>query len=49
MASFFFATAYIHMGKALYYQSFYKKKVWFSGLVIFILLILEAFTGYVLP
>lgn len=31
------------------YISCSKKKVWFSGLVIFILLILEAFTGYVLP
>jgi ubiquinol-cytochrome c reductase cytochrome b subunit len=41
--------AYIHIGKAIYYQGYIKKKVWFSGLILFIALMAEAFTGYVLP
>ena len=49
IASFFFMAAYIHIGKAIYYQGYIKKKVWFSGLILFIALMAEAFTGYVLP
>ena len=49
VASFFFMCTYIHLGKAVYYQGYIKKKVWWSGLVIFIALMAEAFTGYVLP
>jgi len=48
-ASFFFLCSYVHIAKGIYYQSFKKKKLWFSGLTIFILLMAEAFTGYVLP
>lgn len=48
-ASFFFLVIYIHIGKAIYYGGYKKKKVWFSGLGLYLLLMAEAFTGYVLP
>nr|AKE07180.1 cytochrome b [Liposcelis nr. bostrychophila AZ] len=48
-ASFFFILIYFHIGKALFYKSFYFWKVWISGLIIFFLLMMEAFLGYVLP
>lgn len=48
-ASFFFITVYIHILRGLYYGSFLKKSVWLSGLFIFLLMILTAFLGYVLP
>ena len=46
---FFFFCSYFHISKAIYYQGFFKKKIWFSGLVLFLALTIEAFTGYVLP
>lgn len=50
-ASFFFISVYIHMLRNIYYLSFVKPRhiVWYSGCVIFILMIITAFTGYVLP
>ena len=48
-ASFFFFAIYTHIAKGVYHQSFLKKKIWFTGLFLFILLMAEAFTGYVLP
>ena len=48
-ASFFFILCYAHVGKALFYSSFYFWKVWASGLIIILFLIIEAFLGYVLP
>ena len=50
-ASFFFISLYIHIGRGLYYRSYTAPKysVWVSGLVIFILTMLTAFVGYVLP
>lgn len=45
-ASFFFVTLYLHFFKALFYNSYRLKEVWFIGLLIIILLIIEAFLGY---
>lgn len=50
-ASFFFLVIYPHIWKGIYYKSFYGQKAttWLSGCLIFLLLILTAFLGYVLP
>lgn len=50
-ASFFFFCVYMHILKNLYYSSYYgpRKDTWLIGVVIFVLLIATAFTGYVLP
>lgn len=50
-ASMFFFVVYIHIFKNLYYGSFMypRRWVWVTGVFIFILMILTAFTGYVLP
>ena len=50
-ASMFFIVVYIHMARGLYYSSysFPRMSVWYTGLVIFILMMATAFTGYVLP
>lgn len=50
-ASMFFFVVYIHIFKNLYYGSFMypRRWVWITGVFIFILMILTAFTGYVLP
>lgn len=50
-ASAFFAVVYLHMYRSLIYGSYKKPRelVWLFGMVIYMLLLLEAFTGYVLP
>nr|YP_209572.1 apocytochrome b [Heterostelium pallidum]AAU00587.1 apocytochrome b [Heterostelium pallidum] len=50
-ASFFFIVLYIHMLRGLYYGSYQAPNtfVWISGVIIFLLTILTAFLGYVLP
>jgi len=50
-ASFFFILVYLHIGKGLYYNSFLPPYVtlWRIGIIIFILMMLTAFIGYVLP
>jgi len=48
VASFIFLFIYLHIGKALYYRSFTRVRLWLSGCFIFILLMLTAFSGYVL-
>jgi len=50
-ASFFFLFVYMHMGRNIYYQRFdyFNWKVWVSGIMIFLLMIITAFIGYVLP
>merc|ERR1712212_1206835 len=49
-ASFVFALLFIHIGRGLYYGSYYyNPNTWFSGIIIFILLMVTAFMGYVLP
>nr|AML60577.1 apocytochrome b [Rhizophagus irregularis] len=50
-AAFFFIFVYIHMAKALYYGSFRAPRIllWSIGVVIFLVMIITAFLGYVLP
>jgi ubiquinol-cytochrome c reductase cytochrome b subunit len=50
-ASFFFFTVYIHIFRGLYYGSFLypREFLWCVGVIIFLLMILTAFLGYVLP
>lgn len=50
-ASFFFMCVYLHMLRSLYYTSYFgsRKDTWIVGVIIFVLLIATAFTGYVLP
>lgn len=47
-ARLFFIFLFLHLFKALFYYSYRLVLVWYSGLFIFILLIIEAFMGYVL-
>nr|AEP27620.1 cytochrome b [Brachytemnus porcatus] len=48
-ASFFFICLYIHIGRGLYYSSYYLTETWMSGVTIFFLVMATAFLGYVLP
>lgn len=48
-ASMFFIIVYIHIGRALYFRSYRKISLWYSGIVIFLLMMATAFLGYVLP
>jgi len=51
VASFFFIFVYIHIGKALYYGSYRSPRVllWSIGVLIFLVMVITAFLGYVLP
>lgn len=51
-ASFIFGLMYLHIGRGLYYRSYLIKRgemVWYSGMTIFVLVMLISFIGYVLP
>jgi len=50
-ASFFFIVVYIHMRRGMYYGSYMspRGRLWCSGVIIFIRIILTGFIGYVLP
>ncbi|MBN8726444.1 MAG: cytochrome bc complex cytochrome b subunit [Xanthomonadales bacterium] len=50
-ASLFFVVVYLHMFRGLLYGSFKKPRelVWLIGMLIFLVLMAEAFMGYVLP
>lgn len=50
-ASAFFVVVYLHMYRGLIYGSYQKPRelVWLIGMVIYFMLLIEAFTGYVLP
>lgn len=50
-AGFFFIFVYIHIAKALYYGSYRAPRIllWSIGVVIFLVMIITAFLGYVLP
>jgi len=50
-ASAFFIVVYLHMFRALLYGSYRKPRelLWIFGCIIFLLLMAEAFMGYVLP
>nr|YP_009131066.1 apocytochrome b [Asparagopsis taxiformis]AHX02402.1 apocytochrome b [Asparagopsis taxiformis] len=50
-ASMFFIVVYIHIFRGLYFGSYIKPRhwVWVIGVIIFLLMIITAFIGYVLP
>jgi ubiquinol-cytochrome c reductase cytochrome b/c1 subunit len=50
-ASLFFLAVYIHIFRGLYYGSYKEPRevLWILGVIIFLLMIITAFMGYVLP
>merc|ERR1711907_729473 len=49
-ASFVFLVLFLHVARGIYYGSyFYNPNTWFSGILLFLLLMATAFMGYVLP
>lgn len=48
-ASFFFGCIYLHIGRGVFYHSFFITHTWLVGCTLFIVLMAIAFTGYVLP
>jgi ubiquinol-cytochrome c reductase cytochrome b/c1 subunit len=50
-ASMIFIFMYTHIGRGLYYRSYIhtRRYLWWSGILIFLLMIVTAFIGYVLP
>ena len=50
-ASFFFVVVYIHMARGIYYGSyaFPRQLLWVSGVILWVLMIITAFLGYILP
>lgn len=48
-ASIFFILLYVHVGRGLYYGSFFLKETWTVGVTLFLLVTITAFLGYVLP
>lgn len=48
-ASIFFLFIYLHAGRGLYFGSYNLIETWNIGVILFILTIAAAFTGYVLP
>lgn len=50
-ASMFFIIVYVHMFRGLYYGSYFQPRslLWYSGIIIFFLMMVTGFMGYVLP
>nr|WIL79859.1 cytochrome b [Tillus nitidus] len=48
-ASFFFICLYTHVGRGMYYSSYYLKLTWTVGVLILFITMATAFLGYVLP
>merc|ERR1712170_240839 len=49
-ASFVFCFLFLHLGRAIFYGSyFYNPNIWFSGILSLLFLMAIAFMGYVLP
>lgn len=50
-ASLFFVVVYLHIGRNLFFGSYTypREKLWISGVIIFLVMIITAFFGYVLP
>nr|ACZ64822.1 cytochrome b [Poecilia parae] len=48
-ASMFFICIYLHIGRGLYYGSYLFKETWNIGVILFLLVMMTAFVGYVLP
>jgi len=50
-ASFFFVAVYIHIARGMYYGSYKEPRevLWILGVILFLLMIITGFMGYVLP
>uniref|UniRef100_UPI0030FEE9EC cytochrome b n=1 Tax=Astroscopus sexspinosus TaxID=3127373 RepID=UPI0030FEE9EC len=48
-ASFFFVCLYAHIARGIYYGSYLYKETWNVGVILFLLTMMTAFVGYVLP
>lgn len=48
-ASLLFFLIFIHIGRRIWFKSYYIIEVWQRGVVIFLILIIVSFLGYVLP
>nr|AGW06826.1 cytochrome b [Ixodes ricinus] len=48
-ASMFFIFMYLHIGRGIYYSSFFFLKTWMTGIIMIFILMATAFLGYVLP
>nr|ALO71094.1 cytochrome b [Pselaphinae sp. 9 EF-2015] len=48
-ASFFFICLYLHIGRGMYYSSYYLTLTWTIGVLILFAVMATAFLGYVLP
>ena len=48
-ASLFFICLYLHISRGIFYQSYRLVHTWFIGIVIFLIVMITAFLGYVLP
>nr|YP_003345136.1 cytochrome b [Derichthys serpentinus]BAI53287.1 cytochrome b [Derichthys serpentinus] len=48
-ASFFFVCLYMHIARGLYYGSYLYTETWNIGVILFLLTMMTAFVGYVLP
>nr|WIL79808.1 cytochrome b [Neohydnus sinensis] len=48
-ASFFFICIYAHVGRGMYYSSYYLELTWMIGVLILFITMATAFLGYVLP
>jgi ubiquinol-cytochrome c reductase cytochrome b subunit len=44
-----FFLIFIHIGRGIWFKSYYLLEVWESGVVLFLLLMIVSFLGYVLP
>nr|YP_010890091.1 cytochrome b [Gymnopraia lapislazula]WJJ70115.1 cytochrome b [Gymnopraia lapislazula] len=49
LASIIFILLYIHIARGIYFGNYIKYKVWFVGIILFLLLMITSFLGYVLP
>lgn len=48
-ASLFFFSIYLHIGRGLYFKSYVLNLTWITGIILFLISIITAFLGYVLP
>jgi len=48
-ARFFFICLFLHVGRGLYYGSYFFRQTWVVGVIILLIVMATAFLGYVLP
>jgi len=48
-ATMLFALLYAHIVRGVYYRAFTRTGMWISGIILYLLMMASAFTGYVLP